>query len=96
MEEIQLQLSDNNNGRFFIENGNETLAEMIFKVSKKQIIVSHTEVSKQLEGKGVGKKLVSALVEYARSTKMQVIPLCPFVYAQFKGHDEYADLLKGE
>jgi uncharacterized protein len=33
------------------------------------------------------------MTNYARSHRLQVIPLCPYVHAQFKRHpDEYADL----
>jgi uncharacterized protein len=39
--------------------------------------------------------LLKGLVEYVRKNGLKVIPLCPFVHAQFKRHpDEYADVWK--
>ena len=33
------------------------------------------------------------MVDYARKHDLKVIPLCPYVHAQFKRHpDEYADV----
>jgi len=53
----------------------------------------HTEVSPKAEGKGLAKKLLSHMVAYAREHHLKVIPLCPFVNAQFKRHpEEYADI----
>jgi uncharacterized protein len=39
------------------------------------------------------KKLLSAMVDYARKNQLKVLPLCPYVLAQFKRHrEEYADV----
>jgi len=53
----------------------------------------HTEVDPAHEGKGIAHQLLDAMVAYARENKLQVVPLCPFVLAQFRRHPElYADL----
>jgi hypothetical protein len=37
------------------------------------------------------------MVDYARKNKLKVIPLCPYVHAQFKRHPkEYADVWNNE
>ena len=47
------------------------------------------------EGKGLAKKLLIAMVDYARKNNLKVIALCPFVHAQFLRHpDEYKILWK--
>ena len=93
MEEIQLKLNEKNHGGFYIVDGEEKLGEMEISIAGDKLTVHHTEVSPKLEGKGFAKKLLAAMVDYARKSDLKVIPLCPFVNAQFKRHpDEYADI----
>lgn len=81
-------------GRFYIEEGNKTLAEMTYSVAgTDKIIIDHTDVSETLRGQGVGHKLLAALVEYVRSRNIKVIPLCPFAKAQIEKNKEYHNIL---
>lgn len=57
------------------------------------IIFDHTEVPGELEGHGVGGKLAKAALEHARSSRLRVVPLCPFVANYIRKHPEYHDLL---
>jgi predicted GNAT family acetyltransferase len=94
--EIKLNLNDKDHGGFFLTEGEEQIGEMIISISGERLTVYHTEVAKKAEGKGYAKKLLNAMAEYARSNQLKVIPLCPYVHAQFKRHpEEYADILKG-
>jgi predicted GNAT family acetyltransferase len=93
MMQVELKLDKNNNGGFYIMDGTERIAEMAISISGKNLTVYHTEVSQKAEGKGLGKELLSAMVDYARKNGLKVIALCPFVHAQFKRHPEqYADI----
>jgi len=88
MEQIKLTLDDKGNGAFQVMDGEQQLAEMVLSVSGNHLTVFHTEVSPEQEGKGLAKKLLDAMVDYARKHALKVIPLCPFVHAQFKRHPE--------
>jgi len=93
MNDIELKLKDNGQGAFVIEEGDVRLAEMEVAVSNGNLTVYHTEVAEQLKGKGVATKLLSSMATYARENKLKVVPLCPYVLAQFKRHpDQYADI----
>jgi len=93
MKEIKLELNEKGHGAFFIMNGDEQLGEMVVGISAGNLTVYHTEVAAKAEGKGLAKSLLVAMVEYARKNGLKVIPLCPYVHAQFKRHpQEYADL----
>ena len=93
MEEIQLKLDDHGKGAFVVERSGERLAEMVIAIDNKNLTVYHTEVSNKLKGEGMGTKLLSTMVDYARKHQLKVIALCPFVSAQFKRHPElYADV----
>ena len=93
MEEVKLKLDEKGHGHFFILDGEEQVAEMEISISGNDLTVYHTEVSSKAEGKGLAKKLLAAMADHARKNALKVIPLCPYVHAQFKRHpDEYADV----
>ena len=95
MQEVQIKLDDNRKGQFYIEESKTQVAEMEVSISGTSLTVYHTEVTPEKEGKGLAKKLLDAMVDYARKNSLQVKALCPFVSAQFKRHpDEYADVWK--
>ena len=93
MDDIQLELNNLGRGSFFITDGNERIAFMEIGITENKLVAYHTEVSPKAEGKGFAKKLLLHMVAYARQHGLKVVPLCPFVNAQFKRHrDEYADI----
>ena len=93
MNAIELKLESNGKGAFVIEEDGERIAEMVISVSGNNLTVYHTEVSEKLKGQGVAAQLLSTMVNYAREQKLKVIPLCPYVSAQFKRHPEqYKDV----
>ena len=56
------------------------------------LTVMHTEVPKELNGRGIGSALVRGLLDIARAEGSKVKPLCPFVASYMDKHPEYADL----
>ena len=93
MDEVKLKLNEKGHGAFYIMDGVEQLGEMVVSISGKMITVYHTEVAAKAEGKGLATQMLYAMVDYARKNGMKVIPLCPYVHAQFKRHpNEYADV----
>jgi len=82
-----------NTGRFFIKENNKTLAEMDYQLTAKGALnIIHTEVDESLAGKGIGKQLVSAAVDYARLHSMQVMATCPFAKKVLDRTPEFADV----
>ena len=53
----------------------------------------HTEVPPELEGQGLGGRIVKHALEDAKSRGIKVVPWCPFVRAYIKGHPEYEALV---
>jgi uncharacterized protein len=95
MKEIQWQINDKGDGTLYLMDGTERLGEMVVDIRGKDLTVYHTEVAPEAEGKGLAKKLMDAMVAYARTHHLKVIPLCPYVHAQFKRHPElYSDIWK--
>ena len=58
-----------------------------------KFIIDHTEVDEAYGGKGLGKDLVKAGVEYAREKNVKVIPLCPFAKKVIAKIHEFQDVL---
>lgn len=58
------------------------------------LTILHTEVPKELNGKGIGSRLARGVLEIARAEKLKVAPRCPFVKAYIDKHPEFADLLQ--
>lgn len=95
MEDIKLNLNEKGHGHFFVNKNDEQIAEMQIGISGNDLTVYHTEVSPEYEGQGLAKKLLSAMVDYARTNQLKVIALCPYVLSQFKRHaEEYRDVWK--
>ncbi len=93
MEEVQLKLNDIGRGAFFIGEDEDRTGEMVVSVKDDTLTVYHTEVNPEAEGKGLAKKMLASMVDYARANHLKVSPLCQYVHAQFKRHpDQYADL----
>ena len=88
---IELKLDDTGKGAFVIEEAGERLAEMVVAISGDNLTVFHTEVSEKLKGQGIASQLLAAMVNYARLHQKKIIPLCPYVNAQFKRHPEQYD-----
>lgn len=91
--EIQHQF-DGRRGSFFIEEDDKRLADMVYVMAgPKKMIIEHTEVDESLAGKGIGAKLLEALVDFVRKEEIKVIPLCPFANATFKKRADLQDVL---
>lgn len=93
MEDVNLILNEQKKGAFIIREDGRQLGEMDVSISGNNLTVYHTEVAPEAEGKGLAKKMLQEMVGYSRKNNLQVIPLCPYVHAQFSRHPhEYADL----
>jgi predicted GNAT family acetyltransferase len=93
MSDVQLKFENNDRGAFVIEGDGERLAEMSFGRNGTNLIIYHTEVSEKLKGQGIGLQLLERMVNFAREENLQVVPLCPYVLAQFRRHPvRYVDI----
>jgi hypothetical protein len=71
-------------------------AELHFsKAGPALVIANHTDVPASLRGTGVGRALVDRLIADARQSGVRIVPLCPFVKAQYQRHPEWSDVMRG-
>lgn len=81
------------NGIFKAIENHTVAGEMTYVwAGENKFIIDHTEVFPDFDGKGVGKKLVMAAVEYARANNFKIMPLCPFAKAVFERTKEIQDV----
>jgi hypothetical protein len=79
--------------RFEMEVENH-IAFIEYIINKDNIMyLTHTEVPKALEGKGVGGSMVEKALNFVKDNGYTLAPLCPFVAAYLKRHPEWQSIL---
>jgi uncharacterized protein len=58
------------------------------------LVFDHTEVGENVEGRGVGSRLVKAALDDVRTRGVLIESRCPFVSAYLKRHPEYGDVVR--
>ena len=93
---MEILLKDDGSKGFARAKENDKQAgEMTYSIAGTAlIIIDHTEVNPEYNGKGVGKQLLYKIVEMARDKNIKIIPLCPFAASVFKKDVDIRDVLK--
>ena len=79
--------------RFEYRQGNET-AVADYGLYGNRVVITHVEVPKKLENKGIGSQLVKAVLEDAKARNLHVVPQCPFAAKYIARHSEYRELVE--
>lgn len=74
-------------------DGSTATLEFDEKDGGKVLDLTSTQVPEELQGKGVGSRLVRGTLEWARSHGRRVEATCPFVESYIERHPEYRDLV---
>lgn len=84
---------DNPTARRFelVEDGK--MAELVYRFDGDRMVLIHTEVPEDLEGRGLGGKLVQAAVDHAAERGIVLVPRCPFARAWLERHPDAAGLV---
>jgi uncharacterized protein len=88
-----VQVTDNTQAHRFEVNleGHTAFAE--YRLKPGHIVLPHTVVPPEFEGKGVASALARHAFGYARDHGLKVIPTCPFMSAWVKKHPEQHDIV---
>lgn len=93
MERTEVIINTHHRGEVQLFSDDQKIGKMDISVIGQKLTVYHTEVNPEQEGKGFAKILLERLVSYARENDLKIVPLCPYVFAQFKRHpEEYNDV----
>jgi len=91
--EVKNQI-DGRHGRFYIEADGKEIGKMEYALAGPgKMVIEHTEVDDAYAGKGLGRQLVQAGVNYAREHEMKILPLCPYAKKLFDTTPEFVDVL---
>lgn len=90
--EVQNNRNDKNGVFYIEENGKQVAAMTYIFAGDTKFIIDHTEVQPGNEGKGLGRKLVQAGVDYAREHDLKILPLCTYAKSVFDKTSEYSDV----
>jgi uncharacterized membrane protein YoaK (UPF0700 family)/predicted GNAT family acetyltransferase len=80
------QVTDNQAENRFEIQADGHLAELDYRLNGKRLVLIHTETPVELEGRGLGGRLVAAAVDRAKREDLTVVPLCPFARGWLERH----------
>ncbi len=92
---ITIEDIDKRHGRYAARaDGVEGTAEITFTRRATGVIsADHTGVPDSMRSTGAGLALVAYMVEDARKNGFRILPLCPYVRAQYRRHPDWADVM---
>lgn len=78
--------------RYEVLRDGHVLGFAAYQKTDQLIVFTHTEVDPELEGQGIGGRLVRGALDHVRTLGLSVLPICPFVQAWMLRHPDYLDL----
>jgi uncharacterized protein len=84
------EITDNPDESRFEFHADGRLAELVYRVRGDRLILVHTEVPVEMEGHGIGGRLVTAAVDRAVREGLTLVPLCPFARGWLQRHPDAA------
>ena len=84
---------DDVRGRYELKFDGGT-AFALYRAQGGALAVFHTETPAHLRGRGIGGRLVAAVLDDIRARGLKVVPRCPFVAAFIASHPEYRELVQ--
>ena len=86
-------IDDTDRHRFEALDAGKVAGYVEYNMLTSSIMLVHTEVLPEYEGKGVGSFLARESLAAARNMGKRVIPACPFIASYLRKHRELLDLV---
>jgi predicted GNAT family acetyltransferase len=90
---MEVKISENKEKKRFEAMVDGATAVIEYIRAEDKMYLTHTEVPKQLEGKGVASAMAKQVLEQIKVEGLQLVPLCPFIAAYLKRHPEWKEIL---
>jgi uncharacterized protein len=84
------RVTDDQAGARLVLAADGHLAELVYRRNGNRLVLLHTAVPAELEGRGIGGLLVRAAVEKAAAARLTIVPLCPFATDWLERHPDVA------
>lgn len=79
--------------RYELRLGDEVVGTIRYRSERSAIALLHTEVDPDLEGRGLGGRLVAWALDDIRRRGLRAVPMCSFVRSYVAEHPEYGDVV---
>lgn len=91
---MDANFSNNTEAQRFELKLDNKIAFIDYQIAAKTISMLHTEVPKELGGKGIGGMLAEKALDYATIHDLKVVPSCTFIADYIRKNPKYENLLK--
>ena len=93
-ERSGVQVNDDpEHGRYLITVDGTEAGGAYYQIDRGRVRFTHTEISDEFGGLGLGSKLAKAALDDVRATGRTAIPQCPFISAYIRKHQQYLDVV---
>jgi uncharacterized protein len=91
---VTIEVTDAPEAKRFEARVDGKLAGFIqYEMRPDAVVLVHTEVLEEFEGKGVGSVLVRRVLDDIRARDGKIIPTCPFVAEYIRRHPDYLNVV---
>jgi predicted GNAT family acetyltransferase len=92
---VEIIIRKEDSGRYVATvDGIDAEAELTFTYRGPRLVsADHTEAAEALKGTGAAAALAQYLVLDARANDFKIVPLCPYVRAQYLKHPDWQDVM---
>ena len=90
---MEIKISENKELKSFETTMGEKTAIIEYIRAEDKMYLTHTEVPKEFEGKGVASTMVKHVFGQIEDEGLKLVPLCPFIATYLKRHPEWHHLL---
>ncbi|MDX1640552.1 MAG: GNAT family N-acetyltransferase [Balneolaceae bacterium] len=94
MKKGSIEFVDNEDKKRFELHIDNITAFVDYIINKKgEIYLTHTEVPKEAEGRGLAKELLENVFEEIEKRELKLVPICPFVKVYLHRNPDWKRLL---
>ena len=79
--------------RYELVADGRVIAILDYRVTGNRVVLPHTEVLRNLRGRGAAARLVRAALDDLRAEGKRVVPTCWYVREFIRDNEDYADLV---
>lgn len=90
---MEYQLINNEERKQYEVHTDGVVLRIEYIHAQDRIFLTHTEIPKSMEGKGLGSAIVKLALEDIEKKGLTLVPLCPFVALYIKRHPEWRKLV---
>ncbi len=93
MDTSRPEVTHNAASQRFESNVDGLLCRCDYRMHGSTMMLVHTEVPPQLEGRGIASILVRAAFDHAKQNGMDVLPVCAYVRTWVQRHPEFNSMV---